>query len=710
MYLKVNMNLIILNTNFLLKYVLFILIVINSQSIIFSADINAKPQEVELLLNHTISIQLDDLGNPRLNYLNFQSYYILETIEPYLNLNSFSTDFNPEPRVLDNEEITYFEYSLSDFNSEYVEFSSQFEFTSIPNYPKITSKIEFPLNMNQYSLEDVQKYTQFTPQINTNSKLQERALELASGEDDVLLIATKVANWVQQEIEYDLSTVFENPNQNAVEIFDSKQGVCKELSIVYASMLRSLGIPVRINSGFGYTTSEEIIELVGDNWGGHAWTEVLIGDKWVPFDLTYQQYGYVDSSHIPLQQTVDMEDLGVRVEMSSRNLEIVPNTLNSEFEFILNSIRELDSSFINVDIELNSEFREYEGDSNVILSTRIKNNEDFYQIIPIEIIFPKEMVSKTNTFSIIVLPPSSTKTHLFIVKMPSNMEGFSFPVALYTKSSQYELQDEISISQRENSNFISDIEVEEIFQKITQRDEVTPQRVSELNLSNQLYLDAEDISDLEESYPDSNLTLELEENTIKNQLESFKFKKYCKTGTIISMQEYELSCDFTSLIENIEKNGVEVNSFELCSGTTCNLVNQEDGLQVYDEVLIQSTSDLLTRVRINSVVQSFSIEEVSFPQIDFDISITNSVVSFENTINHTLNDNITLKIVIGSDELVFDANNAVKELDLKNGNYVGVAYLYYKGKLVDYEKINFTVERENILSSIQNFFKNIINI
>lgn len=688
-----------------IKFSLILLFILNFQVFTFGADINAKPQIVDLELNHTISIQLEDMGNSRLNYLNFQSYYILETIEPYLQFNSFSTNFVNEPRVLDNEEITYFEYSLREKVDDDVEFSSIFEFESTPNYPKITQKINYPLNSNQYSTDVVEEFTQFTPQINTNAKLQEKALELARGEDDVLVIATKVANWVQQEIEYDLSTVFENPDQNAVEIFESKQGVCKELSIVYASMLRSLGIPVRINSGFGYTTSEDIIELVGDNWGGHAWTEVLVGDEWVPFDLTYQQYGYVDSSHIPLQQSVDMEDLGVRVEMSSNNIQIVPNSLNSDFKFTVNSLNELDSSFINVDAQLAVNPLSYQSESNILVNATVENKENFYQIVPLEIVFPNEMIEKSSSTEIMILPPSSTKTHTFIVKMPKDMQGFSFPIALYTKSSQYELQDEVAVSQRRDGAFISDLEVEELREKNLPddstrdpiQDSIIPNSTSQSNISSDS--SQEDILNGNPQESEN----QRQEEVIQNNLETFDFKEKCGVNSIKSVSEFEIVCDVSSIIDSINSKNVELDSIELCSGSNCNSLSDLSD----EELKVITSSDMLTQLRINSISQSFSIQNPKLPELDIEYTINDSQIQFRDNMNYSL-DNLEVRVVIGSEELSFNPNKKTQQLNLEGGNYIGVIYLYYNDDLVEFEKINFSVDEKDFIEKTYDYIKNFL--
>ena len=58
--------------------------------------------------------------------------------------------------------------------------------------------------------------------------------------------------------------------------FDEGKGICYDYSSLFASMLRSSGIPVKLVKG--YTDNVE---------GYHAWNEIFIGNKWIPVDSTF---------------------------------------------------------------------------------------------------------------------------------------------------------------------------------------------------------------------------------------------------------------------------------------------------------------------------------------------------------------------------------------------------------------------------------------
>jgi hypothetical protein len=71
-------------------------------------------------------------------------------------------------------------------------------------------------------------------------------------------------------------------------LFDTKQGYCQHFSGAAALMLRMLGVPVRVASGFAPGTRDrETKEYVVRDLDAHSWIEVWFqGIGWVPFDPT----------------------------------------------------------------------------------------------------------------------------------------------------------------------------------------------------------------------------------------------------------------------------------------------------------------------------------------------------------------------------------------------------------------------------------------
>ena len=69
----------------------------------------------------------------------------------------------------------------------------------------------------------------------------------------------------------------------AAEVAVSRQGDCSEHAVLTAAMCRAVGIPARVVSGLLY-----VEEFAGRRnvFGGHAWNQAYVGNKWVDLDAS----------------------------------------------------------------------------------------------------------------------------------------------------------------------------------------------------------------------------------------------------------------------------------------------------------------------------------------------------------------------------------------------------------------------------------------
>jgi hypothetical protein len=73
----------------------------------------------------------------------------------------------------------------------------------------------------------------------------------------------------------------------ASEVVNDRRGTCFGYSILLGSLARAAGIPSRVRIGLVYA---------GGIWGGHAWDEVRIGDRWTPIDAALYAPGPADAA------------------------------------------------------------------------------------------------------------------------------------------------------------------------------------------------------------------------------------------------------------------------------------------------------------------------------------------------------------------------------------------------------------------------------
>jgi len=112
---------------------------------------------------------------------------------------------------------------------------------------------------------------------------------------------TKDAAEAVKKIESFVSGYIENKSlsvgyASAAEVAASKAGDCTEFAVLTAAMCRAVGIPARMVTGLVYTKTFGNKENV---FGGHAWVEAYVGDKWIGLDATRAPKGF-DAGHIAL--------------------------------------------------------------------------------------------------------------------------------------------------------------------------------------------------------------------------------------------------------------------------------------------------------------------------------------------------------------------------------------------------------------------------
>jgi len=106
----------------------------------------------------------------------------------------------------------------------------------------------------------------------------------------------RLVKFVYQYLENDYTA---NP-LTVLDIIARKKGDCSEHAQLFTAMARSLKIPCRTAGGFIY---------LGDafqEFGLHAWNEVVINDVWVPVDPTWGQI-LVDATHIRFSMDISKE-------------------------------------------------------------------------------------------------------------------------------------------------------------------------------------------------------------------------------------------------------------------------------------------------------------------------------------------------------------------------------------------------------------------
>jgi transglutaminase-like putative cysteine protease len=118
-------------------------------------------------------------------------------------------------------------------------------------------------------------------------QIQNRARELAGSEKDAFRAALAMERWVAENMKFDLGIAF----APATEIIRDRRGTCVGYATLLASLARAAGIPSRVVMGYVYALGM---------FGGHAWTEIMIGEKWISLDAAIVNEGAADATRLAL--------------------------------------------------------------------------------------------------------------------------------------------------------------------------------------------------------------------------------------------------------------------------------------------------------------------------------------------------------------------------------------------------------------------------
>ncbi len=284
---------------------------------------------------------------------------------------------------------------------------------------RINKKIQFPLaKLDSIVLE----YTQPTEFIDINSKIEKRAKEIIGTEDDLYEAVFKVADWTNNNIEYNLSTLTAEAVQPSTWVLENRQGVCDEMTNLFISLLRSVGIPARFVSGMVYTNTDY-------SWGPHGWAEVYFPEVgWVPFDVTFGEYGWVDPSHLKLKDNIDSGSPSAKYSWKSTGTDLNVGVLDISTEAL--KVGPVESGA--VEVEVAPMFSTARFGSYVPIEIRVKNIKDSY-IIPKLVVSKAPGLTEKNVKSIF-LKPKEEKSVYWIAEIPDADPGYVYTTTVEVKS------------------------------------------------------------------------------------------------------------------------------------------------------------------------------------------------------------------------------------------------------------------------------------
>lgn len=288
---------------------------------------------------------------------------------------------------------------------------------------KIKEKINFPLsNIDQ----EIEQYILPTQNIESdNPKIIALASSLVAGQDDEYYAVFEIFNWVRDNINYSLNSLTVSSSQPSSWVLENRYGVCDELNSLFISLVRSVGIPARYVSGLAFTNYNDM-----NQWGAHGWAEIYFPEYgWVPFDVTYGQYAFVDSTHIILKTSVDSNESSIRYEWTGRDVELKADPMTFDVSVAIE--RGIPEKLIYIELspfKTKTDFGSYN-----IIEANIKNLKNYYVATDIRLTRTEGIESVSKETQYIVLKPNQEKKIYWLIKVTDDLDighSYKFPIGV----------------------------------------------------------------------------------------------------------------------------------------------------------------------------------------------------------------------------------------------------------------------------------------
>ena len=377
------------------------------------------------------------------------------------------TKLETNPDSFKKDSIIEFKWEQPDEKELYFLLKSEVE--TEDKFKEITKKVGFPLkNLD----EEYIKYTKLTENIDLNEDMIRIASGLAEGEDDLYVITHKIAEWVSQNIEYDIK--YGTSTEKSSWVLENRIGTCDEFSSLFIALCRSLGIPARYVSGVAYSNLPEL-----EGFGNHAWAEVYFPDYgWVPFDPTYGEFGFVNPSHIKLKTSADSGNASTSYEWRGHGFDVIAEKL--DISAALKKTEGMKNPFISINTGVLKNSIGF-GSYNIVEAT-IDNLNNYYVPVTLRLSAPIEL-DVTDNKKNILLKPNEIKKVYWIVRITEDLKRnyiYTLPVTVYELS---DISSTSSIESKFGDMILTKQEVDEILEAEAEENLKTYSREIDLRCS-----------------------------------------------------------------------------------------------------------------------------------------------------------------------------------------------------------------------------------
>lgn len=161
-------------------------------------------------------------------------------------------------------------------------FSEEFEFDAYGEWHDLDTTATRPYDTSsdiyRTYTADRDRHLQLTPRI------QELAQRLTAGATTPLAKARRLFQWVDQNFPWASAREYSTIDNIPAYVLDNHHGDCGQVTLLFLTLCRAIGIPGHFQSGFMLHPGDENL---------HDWGEIYIeGTGWVPVDMSFGMPSY----------------------------------------------------------------------------------------------------------------------------------------------------------------------------------------------------------------------------------------------------------------------------------------------------------------------------------------------------------------------------------------------------------------------------------
>ena len=368
-----------------------------------------------------------------------------------ISLDTFS---EPNAAIMQNDNLDYRWSSFNENKKLDYGYSSRVRVNN--NIIKINKQINFPVSLiNDENLMYIEptEYIDITPQI------KDKANEIVKGQDDLFEATVRLAEWTRTNVRYDLSTLTESVVQKSSWVLAAREGVCDEITNLFVSFLRSLHIPTRYVSGMAYSSAI-------NGFGPHAWAEVYFPNYgWVPFDVTFGQYGWIDPGHVKMIESKDAKEPSVTYNWRSIDVQIADKNFNVSAS-LANKGENIKPLLELKIIPLKNNLK---GGSYVPIEVKVKNLQNYY--LSSLVFFTIAPYIEEGNEKAVLLKPGKEKSLYWILKV-DDVEDKNKYIAMLEVQDSFGSKASSNLNFADDGDFLSLDDAKKLVKKLEQVEEV----------------------------------------------------------------------------------------------------------------------------------------------------------------------------------------------------------------------------------------------